>query len=156
MRRLPLFLAALAVLLAAPRAQARTQHTHQARGSATHLELGIGADYIVDPEQGELNLTLAIDRRLARGLSAGLRLGALVTGDPTKFGAPIDARLRFRTHGIYFEGMVGPWLLFDSGDTLRFHGAVGLGFVSGGLSFGLEVGALAHSGIGGLRLAFAL
>jgi hypothetical protein len=154
--RVVLAVTALAVLFAAPRAMARAQHHHHAQGSATHVELGLGADYIVDPELGELQLTIGIERRLARGLSAGLRVGALVTGEPTHFGAPIDARLRFRTHGLYFEGLVGPWLLFASGDTLRFHGAFGFGFMSGGLSLGLEVGALGSSGIGGLRLAFSI
>jgi len=155
--RLPLSLAAAAVLLVAPRAQARTtQHVQHQSSSATHLELGVGADYIVDPQQGELNLTIAIDRHLARGLSGGLRLGALLTGSPTKFGAPIDAYFRFRTHRVYFEGLVGPWLLFASGDTVRFHGGVGLGLLlGGGVSAGLEVGFLGSSGIGGLRLAFA-
>lgn len=156
--RVLLAAAATTALLAAPRAQARTpQRAHQTTSSATHLELGVGADYIVDPELGELNLTIGIDRHLTRGLSAGLRLGALVTGSPTKFGAPIDAYLRYRTHGVYFQGLVGPWLLFASGDTVRFHGGVGLGFyLGGGVSAGLEVGFLDHSGIGGLRLAFAL
>lgn len=155
--RLPALLAALTVLLAAPTAQARTPRHAHGSGSGTHVELGIGADYIVDPQLGELNLTLAIERHLARSLSGGLRLGALVTGSPTHFGAPIDAYLKLHTHGIYFEGLVGPWLLFDSGDTLRFHGGVGLGFaLAGGVSLGLEVGFLDRSGIGGLRLAFAL
>jgi hypothetical protein len=153
--RLALSLATLALLLAAPRALARQQH-HHAQGPTTHLELGLGADYIVDPELGELQLTVGLERHLARGLSGGVRVGALVTGDPTRFGAPIDARLRYRTHGLYFEGLVGPWLLFASGDTLRFHGAFGFGFMSGGLSLGLEVGALGSSGIGGLRLAFSI
>lgn len=154
--RVLLSLAATAALLAAPRAQARTpQHVHHA-SSATHLELGVGADYIVDPELGELNLTVAIDRHLARGVSAGVRLGALVTGSPTKLGTPIDVYLRFRTHGLYFQGLVGPWLIYSSGDTVRFHGAVGIGFTfAGGVSAGLEVGVLKDSGIGGLRLAFA-
>jgi hypothetical protein len=156
--RHPHLLAALAAaaLLAAPRAEARTQRVHRA-GSATHLELGVGADYIVDPELGELNLTVSIDRHLARGLSAGLRLGALVTGSPSRFGTPVDAYLRFRTHGLYVQGLVGPWLVFASGDTVRFHGGVGLGFhLGGGVSAGVEVGFLDRSGIGGLRLAFAL
>lgn len=153
MRRLPLFVAALAVLLTAPAAEARGR---AARGPATRVELALGADYVVDPELGALNLTVGLERWLARGLSAGLRFGALVTEEPTHLGAPIDVRLRLRTHGIYLEGLVGPWLLFDSGDTLRFHGAVGFGLTGGGLSFGLEVGALGSSGIGGLRLAFTL
>jgi hypothetical protein len=151
-----LVVASAAALLAAPRAQARTPQHHHHAASATHLELGVGADYIVDPELGELNLTVAIDRHLRGGLSAGARLGVLVTGSPTKFGAPIDVYLKYRTHGLYFEGLVGPWLLFASGDTLRFHGGVGLGmYFGGGVSAGLEVGFLDHSGIGGLRLSFA-
>lgn len=153
--RVSLVVAASAALLAASPAVARTPQRH-ASGSASHAELGLGADYIVDPEQGEFNLTVALERRLAARLAGGLRLGVLVTGSPTHFGSPIDLYLKFRTHGIYFEGLLGPWFLFDSGDTVRFHGGVGLGFyLGGGVSAGLEVGFLDHSGIGGLRLAFA-
>jgi hypothetical protein len=153
--RLAVSLAALAVL-AAPRA------AHAARGSApaqssSHVALGLGADYLVDPELGEFQLTLAWETPIARMLTAGVRAGVLLTSDPTKVGAPIDFRLRLRTHRLYFDGLIGPWLVFDSGDTLRFHGALGFGvLLSRGVSLGLEVGALDRTGIVGLRLAFSI
>jgi hypothetical protein len=134
---------------------------HAARGSApaqssSHVALGLGADYLVDPEVGEFQATLAYETHVARMLTAGVRAGVLLTGDPTKVGAPIDFRLRVRTHRIYFDGLIGPWLVFDSGDTLRFHGALGVGLLTGGMSLGLEAGALDRTGMVGLRLAFNL
>jgi hypothetical protein len=143
----------LALLAAAPTA-------HAARGSApqssSNVALGLGADYLVDPEIGEFQLTLAWETHLAQMLTAGFRAGALLTSDPSKVGAPIDFRLRLRTQRLYFDGLVGPWLIFDSGDTLRFHGALGFGLLAGAMSLGLEVGSLDHSGMVGLRLAFSL
>jgi hypothetical protein len=144
----------LALLAAAPAA-------HAARGSApaqssSHVALGLGADYLVNPEIGDFMLTLAWETHVARMLTAGVRAGALLTTDPTKVGAPIDFRLRLRTQRLYFDGLIGPWLLFDSGDTLRFHGALGFGLLAGAMSLGLEVGSLNHTGMVGLRLAFAL
>ncbi len=153
--RLLLSLAALTLLAAAPPAWARTQGGAPAR-SSSHVALGLGADYLVDPETGAFQITLAYETHIARMLTAGLRAGALLTSDPTKVGAPIDFRLRLRTHRLYFDGLVGPWLVFDSGDTLRFHGAIGVGLLTGAMSIGLEAGALDGTGIIGLRLAFAL
>ena len=154
--RLALSLSALALLLAATSAEARSARGGRGRSSSTNLALGLGADYLVDPELGEFQLTFALETPIARRLTAGVRFGALVTSDPTKVGAPIDFRLRLRTHGLYLDGLVGPWLVFDSGDTLRFHGAFGFGVLAGSMSLGLEVGYLDRSGIVGLRLAFSL
>jgi hypothetical protein len=160
MRTLRIFfsLAVLALLAAPPAARAArgsAQSSSQAQ-SSSHIALGLGADYLVDPEVGEFQLTLAYESHLARMLTAGVRAGVLLTGDPTKVGAPIDFRLRLRTHRLYFDGLVGPWLVFDSGDTLRFHGALGFGLLTGAMSLGLEVGALDHTGMIGLRLGFSL
>jgi hypothetical protein len=144
----------LALLAAAPAACAA--HGSAPAQSSSHVALGLGADYLVSPEIGDFMLTLAWETHLARMLTAGVRAGALLTTDPTKVGAPIDFRLRLRTQRLYFDGLIGPWLLFDSGDTLRFHGALGFGLLAGAMSLGLEVGSLDHTGMVGLRLAFAL
>ncbi len=145
--RLVLCLAAVSALFAARPAHAR---------GGSPVELGLGGDYIVDPEVGEVQLTLALEKRLARALAAGARFGVLFTGEHTKVGVPIDFRLRLRIQRLYVDGLVGPWLIFDSGDTVRFHGALGFGLLAGALSFGLEVGALHHSGIVGLRLGISI
>jgi hypothetical protein len=155
--RLALWLSALALSLSAVPAEARRGgRAARARPASSGLALGIGADYLVDPEVGELQLTLALERAVARRLSAGVRFGALMTTDPTDVGAPIDFRLRLRTHGLYLDGLVGPWLVFDSGDTLRFHGGFGFGVLTGSTSLGLEVGFLDRTGMIGLRVAFSL
>jgi hypothetical protein len=148
--RIALALSALALLATASPAEAR----RGGRGRGSNVALGLGADYILDPEVGALQLTFALETPVARRLTVGARFGALLTEDDV--GAPIDFRLRLRTHGIYVDGLVGPWLVFDSGDTVRFHGAVGFGLLAGSMSFGAEVGALGDSGIIGLRLAFSL
>jgi hypothetical protein len=149
--RIALALSALALLLAASPAEARRGGR---RARSANVALGLGADYILDPELGELQVTFALETPVARGLTVGARFGGLLTEDDV--GAPIDFRLRLRTHGLYIDGLVGPWLVFDSGDTVRFHGALGFGLLSGSMSFGAEVGALGDSGIVGLRLAFSL
>lgn len=141
--RIVLALSALSLLLAASPAAARTA-------------LGLGADYLIDPEVGEFQLTFAPETRLARGLTMGVRFGALIITESEDVGVPIDFRLRLRTQGLYVDGLVGPWLVFDSGDTLRLHGAFGFGLLSGRTSLGLEVGWLEHTGMIGLRLAFSL
>ncbi len=154
--RIALSLSALAVLLAASPAEARPAG-RGARTDSTSIALGLGADYLIDPEVGEFQLTLAVETPVARGLTVGARFGALITSDDkTHVGAPIDFRLRLRTHGLYLDGLIGPWFIFDSGDTLRFHGAFGFGLLASSLSLGLEVGFLDRSGIIGLRLAFSL
>jgi hypothetical protein len=155
--RIALSVSALALLLAGSPAEARpASHGARTRSSSSNVALGLGADYLVDPEVGEFQLTLAVETPIARGVTAGARFGALMTSDPTKVGAPIDFRLRLRTRGLYLDGLIGPWLVFDSGDTLRFHGGVGFGLLTGRMSLGLEVGFLDRSGMIGLRLAFSL
>ena len=155
--RIALSLSALALLLTASPAEARRAgQAARTHSRSTNVTLGLGADYLVDPEVGEFQLTLALETPIARGLTAGARFGVLMTSEPTKVGAPIDFRLRLRTHGLYVDGLIGPWLIFDSGDTLRFHGGIGFGILTGSMSLGLEVGFLDRSGMIGLRLAFSL
>jgi hypothetical protein len=126
-----------------------------ARRADASVNLGLGADWI-EGGVGELNLTLGADTFLARNLSLGGRAGVAFFDDSHHLGIPIDFRLKLHVQRIYFEGLVGPWLLIDDGDLFRFHGAFGFGLESGSLAFGLEVGRLGHSTLLGLRLAFRL
>ena len=145
MRTLRTVLAAatLAALAAARPAEARTS-------------LGLGADWLVDPEAGELQLTLALETRLAKHLSLGARLGAMYLSEPDRFGAPIDGRLRIRAGGVYLDGLVGPWIVLDDDDAVRLHAALGFGILTHSLSFGLEVGWLDPTSMIGVRVAFPL
>jgi hypothetical protein len=155
--RIVLSLSLVALLAAPPAAGAqRRRHSRAAKRATSGVALGLGADYLVDPEIGELQLTLAVETPIARGLTAGARFGALVTSDPTRVGAPIDFRLRLRAGRLYADGLVGPWLLFDSGDTLRLHAAFGFGILARSMSLGLEVGYLDPTSMIGLRMAFPL
>jgi hypothetical protein len=120
------------------------------------VELGLGADWLVSPEDGAFQLTLAGDQRINQHLSWGGRVGLLVLTDPTRLGVPLDVRLRGHFGRIYVEGLVGPWLVFNDSDTLRFHGAVGFGLVTRSFTVGLEVGYLDPTSLVGLRLAFPL
>ncbi len=146
MRTVRLLLAAAFVAVVLPRAAA----------AHPHGEIGLGADYLVDPEEGELQLTLAVDTHLARHVTLGARFGAMYLPDPDRFGAPIDGRLRIRVGRIYAEGLVGPWLVFDDGDNLRLHAAFGFGVLTRSLSFGFEVGWLDPTSMIGVRVAFPL
>ncbi len=132
--------AVLAALAAAPPAAASTS-------------LGLGADYLVDPQSGELQLTLAADTKLVRHATIGVRFGAMWLSDPGRFGVPIDGRLRIRGSGLYAEGLVGPWLVFDSGDTVRLHAAFGFGLLTKSFSFGVEVGWMDPTTVAGVRIA---
>ncbi len=127
-----------------------------ARPAAASTSLGLGADYLVDPDSGELQLTLAADTRLARHATLGVRFGAMYLSGPERFGVPIDGRLRIRGSTLYAEGLVGPWLVFDSGDTVRLHAAFGFGILTRSLSFGVEVGWMDPTSMVGVRVAFAL
>lgn len=150
--RIVLSLSAVALLLAAVPAEAA--RARRSSAGTTRVALGLGADWLVDPEEGEAQLTLALETPLLRGVTAGARFGAMLIADDV--GAPIDFRLRLRTRGLYLDGLVGPWLVFDSGDTVRLHAAFGFGVLARALSFGLEVGYVDPTGMIGLRLAFAL
>ena len=126
------------------------------RAEAADVRLGVGADYVLN-NMGLLELTLSVDGALARPLRVGGRFGAMLTSGPG-FGAPLDLYLRLLLGDgrVYFDGLVGPWLFFQRAPLFSFHGAIGFGILSGGLSFGLEVGAIdignGTSGHGGLRL----
>lgn len=124
--------------------------------ASAHAALGLGADWIVDPEQGELQLTLAVDTPLARHVTLGARFGGMWLPDPDRFGVPIDARLRIRAGRVYAEGLLGPWIVFDDADSLRLHAAFGFGVLTRTLSFGFEVGWLDPSSMVGVRVAFPL
>jgi hypothetical protein len=131
-----------------------------ARPAAARTSLGLGADWLVDPETGELQLTLAADTPLARRVSLGVRFGAMYLSDrdtdSDRVGAPIDGRLRIRSGRIYAEGLVGPWLVFDDDDSVRLHAAFGFGVLTRSLTFGFEVGWLDPTAMIGVRVAFPL
>ncbi len=126
-----------------------------ARPANASVNLGLGADWI-EGGVGALNLTLGVDTFLARSLSLGGRAGVAFFDDSHHLGIPIDLRLKLHVQRVYFEGLVGPWMLIDDGDLFRFHGAFGFGIESGSLAFGLEVGRLGRATMLGLRLAFRL
>jgi hypothetical protein len=156
MRALRLALAAAATLaLALPHAaEAKRRAARQSSGSSTALSLGLGADWLLDPESGAFQLTFAADKWIARNTSFGARFGALFLTDPGRVGVPIDARLRFRVNRLYIEGLVGPWIVFDSDDAFRFHAGIGFGLAARSLQLGLEIGYLDPTATVGLRLAF--
>ena len=126
------------------------------RSASANLALGLGADWLVDPQSGELQLTLAPETHLARHLTLAARFGVMYLSEPDRVGVPIDGRLRYRGHRFYVEGLVGPWLVFDSGDTVRLHAAFGFGLLTSSLSFGLEVGYMDPTSMIGVRVAFPL
>jgi hypothetical protein len=126
------------------------------RSASADLALGLGADWLVEPQSGELQLTLAPETRLARHLTLAARFGVMYLSEPDRVGVPIDGRLRYRGHRFYVEGLVGPWLVFDSGDTVRLHAAFGFGLLTSSLSFGLEVGYMDPTSMIGVRVAFPL
>jgi hypothetical protein len=118
--------------------------------------LGLGADYLVDPEAGAFQLTFAGETRLARHFTIGGRGGIMLLTDPGRVGIPLDLRLRFRADRLYVDGLVGPWIVLDDDDGVRFHGALGFGVLGRSFSFGVEVGVLHDTTIVGARLAFPL
>jgi hypothetical protein len=127
-----------------------------ARPAAAAPALGLGADYLVDPSAGVFQLTLAVERSIARQVTVGGRFGALIVSEPTRVGVPLDLRLRGRFGRAYLDGLIGPWILFDDDDALRLHAAIGFGLIRRGISFGLEVGYLDPTAMVGLRLAFSI
>jgi hypothetical protein len=137
--------AASALLLAGP-----------ARAANPGVELGLGADWLLDPRVGAFQLTLGSDSHLNPHLSWGGRVGLLLLTDPGRVGVPIDLRLRGHFGAIYVDGLVGPWLIFRDGDALRFHAGVGFGLATRHLTIGLEVAYLNPTSMVGLRLAFPL
>lgn len=127
-----------------------------ARPAAAGTAIGLGADYLVDPEIGELQLTLAAETRLVRRVTVGVRFGGMYLPDPDRVGAPVDGRLRIRGRRLYAEGLVGPWFVFDDDDSVRLHAAFGFGLLTRSLSFGVEVGWLDSTSMVGVRVAFPI
>lgn len=127
-----------------------------ARPARAATALGVGADALLEPGTGAFQVTLAGDTTLVRHLAFGGRIGLLVATGPTRLGVPADLRLRVAWDRVYLDGLVGPWLVFDDGDTLRFHAAVGFGLARRDFTLGLEVGALDRSTLLGIRLALPL
>ena len=127
-----------------------------ARPADASAAIGLGADYLLDPEIGEFQLTLAVAKPLARHLSVGARFGAMLLSEPTRVGVPIDVKLRIRMDRLYVEGLVGPWIVFDDDDALKLHAGVGFGLLTDGMSLGLAVGYLDPTAMVGVRLAFPL
>jgi len=123
--------------------------------AAAPIDLGLGADWI-EGGTGEFNLTLGFETWIARRISVGGRVGAAFFGGSSSMGVPLDARLRVHVQRIYFEGMVGPWFVFDSGELFHFHGAFGFGLETRGLDVGLELGVLRDATMLGLRIAFPI
>ncbi len=126
------------------------------RPATARAALGLGADWLVDPENGELQLTLAVDTHIMSHVTLGARFGGMYLPDPNRFGVPLDGRLRIHAGGVYAEGLVGPWFFFDDADNVRLHAAFGFGVLTRSLSFGLEVGWLHDTSMVGVRVAFPL
>ncbi len=124
--------------------------------ASSQVELGLGADWLASPREGAFQLTLAGDNWVGQHLSWGGRIGLLVLTDPSRFGVPIDFRLRGHFGRIYVEGLVGPWFLPRDNDALHFHGGIGFGLVTNHVRVGLEVGYLDPTSMVGLRFAFPL
>ena len=152
--RLALAVAALIAVAAPHAADARRGRSRSHASSGTAVQLGLGADWLLDPESGDFQLTFAASRYIAQNVSFGARFGALFLTDPGRVGVPIDARLRFHLDRLYIEGLVGPWIIFDDDDALRFHAGIGFGMYTRSFQLGLELGYLDPTGMVGLRLAF--
>jgi hypothetical protein len=127
-----------------------------ARPAAAAARIGFGADWLTDPDAGALQLTLAGDTPLAKGLTGGGRIGVLLETGPGRLGVPIDGLLRLRLGRFYVEGLVGPWISFDGPDAVRLHAAIGFGLVTKALQVGLEVGWLDPTSMLGVRLAIPI
>ena len=121
---------------------------------AANLRLGLGADYWFD-QGASFQLNLGVETHLAGPLHLGGRFGVALLPKLDTLGIPIDLVLRFNlARRFYLEGLVGPWIVIDSGETFRAHAAFGFGIRSGALSFGLEVGYTAPDPTLGVRLGY--
>jgi hypothetical protein len=124
---------------------------------ATSARLGIGGNYWF-VESGVFDFSFSVDTPLASFMSVGGRFGILMTtaGGP-RVGVPLDLLVRLRIASpIYIELTGGPWILFNSGDSLRGHFGFGVGIQSGSISFGPEVSYLEPEAMIGVRLSFRL
>ncbi len=124
-----------------------------ASASAVNIRLGLGANYWF-VKSGLFDVTLAEDGRIVGPLYIGGRVGAALVTGPETAGIPIDLLIGvvFADGLIYIEASGGPWLIFNRGDLLRGHGALGFGFNKGIFFVGLEVGYLEPNAIIGLQL----
>jgi hypothetical protein len=121
---------------------------------AASVRLGLGADYWFD-EKAAFQLNLGVETHLAGPLHLGGRFGVALLTEPSTLAIPIDLVLRADiARQFYIEGLVGPWIVIDRGETLRAHAAFGFGIKSGALSFGLEVGYASPEPIAGVRLGY--
>ncbi len=127
-----------------------------ARPAEAGAALGLGADWLTDPRDGELQLTVAADTPLVRHVTLGARFGMMYFGDGEYVGAPLDGRLRVRTGRLYADGLVGPWIVFGGNQTVRFHAAFGFGVATRSLTFGFEVGWVDPTPLIGVRIGFPL
>lgn len=122
--------------------------------------LDLGADYVLNGGPGIFSLTLAADSPLTRSVYVGGRFGALVTTAPSSAGVPLDLYLRISPgrSGVYLQGLLGPWIFFSGGDTLRAHGAFGFGLATRSVEVGAEVGWLSglSQALLGVRLGFRI
>jgi hypothetical protein len=123
---------------------------------AASAEVGLGADYLVDPGAGAFQATVAGDVPIAKHLTLGGRAGLMGLTDPGRLGFPIDARLRLRFERIYADALIGPWIVVHDSDSVRFHGALGFGVTFRGFSVGAEGGVLGHTTVQGLRVTIPL
>jgi hypothetical protein len=121
--------------------------------SAVEIRLGLGAHYWFE-RAGLFDLSLGVNGRIVGPLYVGGRVGAAITSAGPNAVIPIDLVIGVVVvEGLlYIEGVGGPWIAIDTGDTLRGHGALGFGFMRGMFWVGLEVGYLEPDAILGLRL----
>jgi opacity protein-like surface antigen len=125
-------------------------------GSARALgaEAGLGADYLPDDSAGSFMGFLALDSRIAPYMRLGARFGLMLESNPSRFGIPADARLRFSIRRFYLDGLAGGALFFKDNPRFRFHAGAGLGYlVARNVRFGAEVGYLDPSLMVGLRVS---
>jgi hypothetical protein len=121
---------------------------------AASLRLGLGADYWFD-QGASFQLNLGVETHLTGPLHLGGRFGVALLPKLDTLGIPIDLVLRFNlARRFYLEGLAGPWIVIDSGETIRAHAALGFGIQSGALSFGVEVGYAAPEPTLGVRLGY--
>jgi len=115
----------------------------------------LGGDYVFN-DIGIVELMLAGDVPLARGISAGGRAGALLATGPHA-GVPTDIFIRAMPGRVYFEALIGPWFFFSNGEPVRLHGGFGFGLQTRRMNAGLEVGGISDGGgLIGLRFSFRL
>jgi hypothetical protein len=121
--------------------------------SAVEIRLGLGASYWFE-RTGLFDLTLGVNGRIVGPLYIGGRVGAGVTTSGPNVIIPINLVVGvIIVEGLlYIEGMGGPWIAIDTGDTLRGHGALGFGFLRGMFWVGVEAGYLEPDAILGVRL----